>query len=436
MKFTLDTTTRFTPGRIIGGSPPSILRLSRRGEETVTRIISGADIEITPLVRRMLNLNQIHPAFDHDCPRAEAVVTVITPAFGQRIHQHPEGDGIKVVVVDDGSQPPLHDATIRLEVNGGPGSARNEALQFVDTEFVAFVDADVDVGSDSTWIRSLLHHFDDPEVAAAAPRVRSIERDGVVARHELRRGALDLGPLPASVSPGTRVSYVPSAALLCRTSDITEINGFDPELRTGEDVDLIWRLVAAGKTIRYDPSVIVHHEPRTSLSSWWQQRVGYGLSSAALARRHGNDHISPLVTSPWSIAAVLSPMLFRRPIAGLAAALTILCAASQRLRKRIPDLTNQESFNIVATGTMHTATAGGRAIRRVWWPVLIVLAPFLRSARRLLVLSLLAARSPMTVLDDAAHGVGIWSGVNSSTTFGPVLPRIRGSRPQHRGRSS
>ncbi|MGA1436835.1 MAG: glycosyltransferase, partial [Ilumatobacteraceae bacterium] len=190
MKFTLDTTTRFTPGRIIGGSPPSILRLSRRGEETVTRIISGADIEITPLVRRMLNLNQIHPAFDHDCPRAEAVVTVITPAFGQRTHQHPEGDGIKVVVVDDGSQPPLHDATIRLEVNGGPGSARNEALQFVDTEFVAFVDADIDVGSDSTWIRSLLHHFDDPEVAAVAPRVRSIARDGVVARHELRRGAL------------------------------------------------------------------------------------------------------------------------------------------------------------------------------------------------------------------------------------------------------
>ncbi len=436
MKFTLDTTTRFTPGRTIGGSPPSILRLSRRGEETVTRIISGADIEITPLIRRMLNLNQIHPAFDHDCSRAEEVVTVITPAFGQRTHQHPEGDGIKVVVVDDGSQPPLHDATIRLEVNGGPGSARNTALQLVDTEFVAFVDADVDVGSDTTWIRSLLHHFDDPEVAAVAPRVRSIARDGVVARHELRRGALDLGPLPASVRPGTRVSYVPSAALLCRTSDITAIDGFDPELRTGEDVDLIWRLVAAGKTTRYDPSVIVHHEPRTSLSSWWQQRVGYGRSSAALARRHGNDHISPLVTSPWSVAAVLSPMLLRRPIAGLAATLTIICAASQRLRNRIPDLTNQESFNIITTGTMHTATAGARAIRRVWWPILLVLAPFLRSARRLLVLSLLAARSPMMVLDDAAHGVGIWSGVISSTTFGPVLPRIRGSRPQHLGRSS
>jgi hypothetical protein len=195
-------------------------------------------------------------------------------------------------------------------------------------------------------------------------------------------------------------------------------------------------LAAAGKTIRYDPSVIVHHEPRTSFASWWKQRVGYGRSSAALARRHGNDHISPLVTSPWGVVAVLAPMLIRRPITSVAATLTIICAASQRLRKRIPDLTNRESFDIVSTGTLHTVNAGGRAIRRVWWPILLVLAPILRPARRLLVLSLLAARSPMTVLDDAAHGVGIWSGVISTATFGPVLPRIRSSRPQQPGRSS
>ena len=436
MKFVLDTTTRLTPGRILGGSPPSILRISRRGDETVTQIIGGTDIEITPLVRRMLNLNQIHPAFYQYYSRPEAHVTVVTPALGARAHRHPEGDGIKIIVVDDGSLPPLDDAAIRIEINGGPSSARNAALHLVDTEFVAFVDGDVDVGSDTTWVRSLLHHFDDPEVAAVAPRVRSIARDGFIARHELRHGALDLGPLAASVRPGTRVSYVPSAALLCRTSDIAAIDGFDPELRTGEDVDLIWRLAAAGKTIRYDPSVIVHHEPRTSFASWWKQRVGYGRSSAALARRHGNDHISPLVTSLWSVVAVLAPMLIRRPISSVAATLTIICAASQRLRKRIPDLSNRESFDIVSTGTLHTVKAGGRAIRRVWWPILLVLAPILRPARRLLVLSLLAARSPMTVLDDAAHGVGIWSGVISTATFGPVLPRIRSGRPQQPGRSS
>ena len=54
-------------------------------------------------------------------------------------------------------------------VNGGPGAARNSGLEVVDTPLVAFVDAEVEVASD--WLDRLLPHFDDPAVAAVAPRV-------------------------------------------------------------------------------------------------------------------------------------------------------------------------------------------------------------------------------------------------------------------------
>lgn len=436
MKFSLDQTIHIIPGRIVGGSPPSILRLSRRGDETIGRIISGDDLEMTPLVRRMLDLNQIHPAFDDQRPALDGRVTVVTPVLGHRAHQHPSEDGLQVVVVDDGSQPPLQDATVRLETNGGPGAARNAGVQVVDTEFVAFVDADVDVGTDASWLRSLLPHFDDPNVAAVAPRIRSKSTRDVIGRHESARGALDLGALPATVTPGTRVSYVPSAALVCRTADIRTIGGFDEELRTGEDVDLIWRLHANGKTIRYDPSVIVHHEPRTSLSRWWEQRVGYGRSSGALAERHGNDRVAPLVSSPWSITAVLAPVFFRRQLLGIASGVVVISAATQQLRQRVPDLTVNDASRIVLTGTQHTAKAGTRAIRRVWWPILLVASPFFRSARRLLLLSFLAAGTPMAALDDVAHGVGIWSGSLTTRHYGPLIPRIRGGRQQQRRHAS
>ena len=436
MKFFFDPTTRITPGRIIGGSPPSILRLSRRGEETITRIITGDDLAITPLIRRMLDLNQIHPRFDPHRNELSGKVTVITPALGERIHRHPSGEDVRVVVVDDGSQPPLVDATLRLEANSGPAAARNAGLQVVDTEFVAFVDADVDVGPDATWLHSLLPHFDDPNVAAVAPRIRHHRRNGMMSRHESANGALDLGPLPASVRPGTRVSYVPSAALLCRTADIADVSGFDPLLRTGEDVDLIWRLHANGKTVRYDPSVVVHHEPRTSFASWWEQRVGYGRSSAALAMRHGNVRVAPLVTSPWSIAALLFLIVPRRRLLGIAGFVGATCAAVQRLRRRVPDLSVNDASNIVLNGTQHTAVAGARAVRRVWWPMLLVLSPFSRSSRRVVVLSFLAARTPMAALDDVAHGVGIWSGSLSARVFGAVLPRIHVGRPQQTQRAS
>lgn len=432
MKFSLDSSTRITPGRITGGSPPSILRLSRRGDETISDIISGVDLKITPLVRRMLDLNQIHPIIDTQNTVLSSRVTVITPTLGERAHRHPSENDLEVVVVDDGSQPPVPNATVRLVTNGGPGAARNAGLAVINTEFVAFVDADVDVGPDASWLRLLLPHFADPNVAAVAPRIRSKNVNDIIGRHESTSGALDLGALPAAVAPGTRVSYVPSAALVCRTADIRAVGGFDEELRTGEDVDLVWRLHANGKTIRYDPSVIVHHEPRTSFEDWWKQRVGYGRSSAELARRHGSDHISPLVSSPWSIAAVLALLANRRRTLGVTGFIAVVCAAAQRLRRRVPDLTFRDATKIVVHGTQHTAVAGARAVRRVWWPILFLLSPFAPSARQLLVLSFLAARTPMAALDDVAHGVGIWSGSLTTKHFGPLIPRIRVGRPQQR----
>ncbi|MEC8503038.1 MAG: hypothetical protein VXY70_05650, partial [Actinomycetota bacterium] len=71
-----------------------------------------------------------------------------------------------------------------------------------------------------------------------------------------------------------------------------------------------------------------------------------------------------------------------------------------------------------------------RAIRRVWWPLLILLCPISRSARRLLAASAVFAVAPMVVVDDIAHGVGIWSGVIKHRRFGPVIPVLRRSRPQ------
>ena len=216
---------------------------------------------------------------------------------------------------------------------------------------------------------------------------------------------------------------------ICRAEAVRAIGGFDEDLRTGEDVDLVWRLHDAGWTIRYDPSIEVQHEPRASFGEWWNQRVGYGYSSAALAERHGDEQLSPLITSPWSLAVIVA-MAHEAPF----------CRGDSRPRNhrsRIsatstesPDLTDSEARKIVLRGTQATATALGRAIRRVWWPLLILLCPISRGARRLLAASAIFAVTPMVVVDDIAHGVGIWSCVIKHRRFGPVIPVLRRSRPQ------
>ena len=145
---------------------------------------------------------------------------------------------------------------------------------------------------------------------------------------------------------------------------------------------------------------------------------------------NASDTAIRLQPSPWSLAVIAAMTATKRPSVGVTVGLSLIGAATQQLRQRAPDLTVGEARKIVIRGTQATATALGRAIRRVWWPLLVLLCPISRSARRLLAASAVFAVTPMVAVDDVAHGVGSWSGVIKHRRFGPVIPVLRRSRPQ------
>ncbi len=118
-----------------------------------------------------------------------------------------------------------------------------------------------------------------------------------------------MGDAPSEVAPDGAVRYVPAAALVARRRAL--IGGFDPDLRVGEDVDLVWRLHDEGWRVRYEPSVTVfHHEP----SSWPQllgRRFRYGTSAGPLAKRHPG-RLVPVELRPWPTAAAVAWLTGRR----------------------------------------------------------------------------------------------------------------------------
>jgi mycofactocin system glycosyltransferase len=332
------------------------------------------------------------------------------------------GDEHEVVVVDDASADP--DAVVRVAAahrarllrrttNGGPGSARNSALAQVTSEFVAFVDSDCI--PPAGWIERLAAHFADPLVAAVAPRIAARCSDTSAGRYSAARSCLDLGGQPARVRPGSRVGYVPTAALVVRTEALAEVGWFDPALRYGEDVDLIWRLHAAGWRVRYDPSVVVEHaEPRT-----WRallaRRYRYGTSAAPLAKRHP-DAIAPLVLPRW--AGLTAPHALRR--AGVP-------------RRYAPRL---------AAGAIGQTCLGvGRYLTQFAAPLLPTLGPgvaplvlaepvrdWLRDRPRLDPLRFVAGH----LADDIAYGAGVYAGCFRHRTTIPLRPRlVRTSKGAH-----
>ena len=412
----LDTDAQFIGERLIGGSPPSVFRLSAAGRRRVNAAISGP-APASPLIDQLTAAGVLHPVV-HPVAATDVSsrVTVVVPTLGMPKHVPVVPEGVRVVIVDDHSNPPVPHATLRRTSRGGPAAARASGLGAVDTELVAFVDADVDTTTTPDWLQLCVAHI-DAGADIVAPRVR----ENPAAPLRRRSGPLDMGHRPGPVGHGRRVSYVPSAVMVCKVAALTDVGGFDERMLTGEDVDLVWRVVDAGRRVRYAPEIVVAHERRLHLVDRLRREYDYGLSAGPLAARHPR-RLHPLVASPWAAAIIVVAALpLTRPVRG--AIMALVCAAATRRLAAGTGLGRADAAAVVARSVATTAVALARAVRMLWWPACLVGVRH-RGPRRLLLAALLTAGSGERVACDIAHGLGVWRSVIDSRSTDPVTPRL------------
>jgi mycofactocin system glycosyltransferase len=307
---------------------------------------------------------------------------------------------------------------------------------------VALVDSDVVIPAG--WLTRLLPHFTDPRVAAVAPRIVTARGGGltgtarVLARYEAVRSPLDMGNRPASVAAGSRVPYLPAAALVLRKAALgTAAAGpFDEQLRYGEDVDLIWRLLDAGWVVRYEPAVAVGHAHRSTVRAAAAQRFGYGYSAAPLARRHPG-RLAPFGGNRWSAAAWALASTGQ-----LAAAATTLGIATVKLSRKLPvPGAIPLAGRLVGGGTLTFGRALGDALTRPYGPVALpLLVASGRRGRRLAAAAVVLPAAaeyvrsrpdldPLTWVglrtgDNLAYGLGLWSGCWRERSLAALMPRL------------
>lgn len=450
---------------LVGGSPVRLLRLTAPGRALVDRLAAGEAVPRSAaaqsLVRRLLDGGLAHPR-----PAAAPLFSTVTTVIPVR--DDPEGlratlDALApsappAVVVDDSSTDATRIAAacsehrvtlLRRSTWGGPAAARNAGWRATDTPFVAFVDANCE--PDHGWVETLLPHFTDPRVAAVAPRIAAAagpELPPCLAAYEAVSSPLDLGRREAIVRPRSPVAYVPTAALIVRRCALEALGGFDESLSVGEDVDFVWRLVAAGWTVRYEPRAIVRHPARPRWSAWLVQRYRYGTSAAALARRHGTA-VAPLVVSPWTVAA-WGLVAAGRPALGVAAAGYSVAALAGRAPHRSPAgdrpdrgavrLPGKEAVRLAGTGHLRGGLAIARALRRAWPSAAVALALASRRSRPGLaavvvvppVLDWLDRRPrldparfvALRLADDLAYAAGVWAGCARERSGRALLPDL------------
>lgn len=271
---------------------------------------------------------------------------------------------LEIIVVDDASKDDTAAVVkgfgvrlITLRRNQGPAAARNAGTAMARGEIIAFIDSDC--LADPGWLEDLIPYFQDPRLVLVGGRVEGFFQESRMDRYEAVCSALDMGPRPIMGQGEHSPFYVPTCNLLVRKEALNRQGGLDADLRVGEDVDLCWKLMAAGHHLAYVPKGFVRHKHRNRFMAGYRRRFDYGTSEALLYERY------PKISKrfPWQAGglglflAVLTALWMRSGY-WLAPAIGILAVETFYRRIRLDGKTDQIPgwglvFKAVVRGHFH-----------------------------------------------------------------------------------
>lgn len=175
----------------------------------------------------------------------------------------------------------------------GISAARNAGVAAGCAPLVLFTDDDCRVDPD--WARQMAQALDSPGVWAVFGRVLPDRTD-----HPLVHG------VTPGIALGVKLSNQPEryaanrfnlgfghgASMGVQRTRLEQLGGFDEflgvggPLRSWEDRDLGYRILAAGGIILYHPSALLYHRQWRDWGSVWRATHNYGLGTGAVAGKY------------------------------------------------------------------------------------------------------------------------------------------------------
>lgn len=191
-------------------------------------------------------------------------------------------DDFEVLVVDDGSEPPVTDVVTsfgdRLDVRvirqmrQGAAAARNSGVLSARADLLAFTDDDCLAAPD--WLERLLARLGCGNELLVGGRVVNALNDNVYAStsqliHEMAYAHHNADREAAQ--------FFASNNIAAHAESLVRLGGFDPEfLVASEDRDLCARWRESGRALLYAPDAEVAHAHHLTLARFWTQHFRYG----------------------------------------------------------------------------------------------------------------------------------------------------------------
>jgi glycosyltransferase involved in cell wall biosynthesis len=196
-------------------------------------------------------------------------------------HQDLPSSGYEIVVVDDGSVPPVvldqKEAGPKLTVirrsNGERSTARNAGAAAARGEIILFVDDDIAVGSDFLS-RHLNAHCRWP--GALIVGSVALPNEGTPKPFLRFRKRLEQNGLPETEGPTAVPNFCTAANMSIARDDFQAIGGFDSTIVSSEDQDFAFRHRRCGGSIVFLPKAAAIHRDTALTIRTYCRRVEWG----------------------------------------------------------------------------------------------------------------------------------------------------------------
>lgn len=200
----------------------------------------------------------------------------------------------EILLVDDGSTDET--ASVVRSFTGvrlitldhvGLSAARNRGAEEARGEIVAYTDDDCE--PDAAWLRWLAWSFERYGWdACGGPNLPPVPEDRLWWEHVDEAVVASAPGAPTHVMLNdSEAEHLPGCNLVVKKRVLEALGGFSVAYRVaGDDVDLCWRLRAAGYRMGFCGAAFVWHRRRTTLWRYFKQQHGYGKAEALLMRDH------------------------------------------------------------------------------------------------------------------------------------------------------
>ncbi|GAB3252837.1 glycosyltransferase [Kineosporia babensis] len=165
---------------------------------------------------------------------------------------------------------------LRVPKPGFQASGLNHGIEQTTGEAIVFMDSD-DLAADGYLDKMARAMATEPYVGGQLDVLRLNPLEVRDRRELLQVERIDkyCGYLPAVVG----------ASMGARREAVLKVKGFDESLPTQHDLDISWRLAAAGVPATFVPGAVLHYRYRTGPRQIFEQERGYGVGEVVLYRK-------------------------------------------------------------------------------------------------------------------------------------------------------